>query len=221
MKSAIKSFLAALLASLFFASPGSADPGFDEVAAYKRGDYAAVFQFMRPFAEQGNTSAQFNLGLMYSKGQGVRKDMREAVKWFSKAGATGNAGANYMLAIYHDNGNGVARDRAAAAGYMLKSLRGRSDTAIEEMTGNVNMWSRQFRKTLQRLMKEDGVYSGPIDGKFGPGTKRAIRALAVKAREPQPSLRSAPERSASDATQPAPQSASDEFGDLKDLDKLD
>ncbi len=42
-------------------------------------------------------------------------------------------------------------------------------------------WSQSSRRELQRLiMKEEGVYTGPIDGKFGPGTKRAIEALARK-----------------------------------------
>ncbi len=38
--------------------------GWDEgVAAYDRGDYAAALREWRPFAEQGNASAQFNLGV--------------------------------------------------------------------------------------------------------------------------------------------------------------
>ncbi len=38
--------------------------GWDEgVAAYERGDYATALREWRPFAEQGNASAQFNLGV--------------------------------------------------------------------------------------------------------------------------------------------------------------
>ena len=37
-------------------------------------------------ARQGNAAAQFNLGLMYDKGQGgVRQDHAEAFKWYSQA----------------------------------------------------------------------------------------------------------------------------------------
>ncbi len=35
--------------------------------------------------EQGHVQAQFNLGIMYSKGQGVTQDYEEAVKWKLKA----------------------------------------------------------------------------------------------------------------------------------------
>ena len=32
-------------------------------------------------AEQGNAQAQFNLGLRYAKGQGVRQDYAQAEQW--------------------------------------------------------------------------------------------------------------------------------------------
>ncbi len=48
------------------------------------------------------------------------------------------------------------------------------------VSSNAIAWSKPFRRELQRLTKEEGVYSGPIDGKFGPKTKRAIEALASK-----------------------------------------
>ena len=40
---------------------------------------------IREAAIQGDTTAQFNLGNMYYKGEGVPKDNREAVKWYRKA----------------------------------------------------------------------------------------------------------------------------------------
>jgi hypothetical protein len=36
-------------------------------------------------AEQGNAKAQFNLGIIYSLGQGVKKDRNLAKMWVSKA----------------------------------------------------------------------------------------------------------------------------------------
>lgn len=44
------------------------------------------FQKTLQSTRQGNAAAQFNLGLMYVKGQGdVRQDYAEAVKWYRKA----------------------------------------------------------------------------------------------------------------------------------------
>ena len=59
------------------------------VLAYFRGDYATAFREMKPLAEQGHASAQYNLGIMYEKGQGVPQDYAEAVKLFRKAAEQG------------------------------------------------------------------------------------------------------------------------------------
>ena len=53
--------------------------------AYKRGDYVEAMRYYRPIAEGGNLHAQFNLGLMYEKGQGVPQNSIEALKWYSRA----------------------------------------------------------------------------------------------------------------------------------------
>jgi peptidoglycan hydrolase-like protein with peptidoglycan-binding domain len=64
---------------------------------------------------------------------------------------------------------------------MFRSLRGGDDYAVKEMTTNATAWSRPFRRELQRLMKEAGVYDGAIDGNFDPATKRAIETLVAQA----------------------------------------
>ena len=41
------------------------------LAAAKAGDYATALAELKPLAEQGDASAQFNSGLMYDNGYGV------------------------------------------------------------------------------------------------------------------------------------------------------
>ena len=57
------------------------------VEAYERGDYATALTEFRPVAQQGNADAQFILGVMYSKGQGVPQDDVQAHMWLSLAAA--------------------------------------------------------------------------------------------------------------------------------------
>ena len=57
----------------------------DATAAYERGDYATAFRLMKPLAEKGNAGAQWFLGSMYAKGQGVPQDYVLAHKWFNLA----------------------------------------------------------------------------------------------------------------------------------------
>ena len=54
-------------------------------------DYAAAVSWYRKAAEQGNASAQYNLGVMYDNGQGVPQDYAAAVSWYRKAADQGDA----------------------------------------------------------------------------------------------------------------------------------
>ncbi|MDD0759736.1 tetratricopeptide repeat protein, partial [Shigella sonnei] len=63
-------------------------------------------------AEQGNAAAQFNLGVMYENGQGVRQDYVQAVQWYRKASEQGDAQAQYNLGLMYYDGRGVRQDLA-------------------------------------------------------------------------------------------------------------
>ncbi|MBF1297810.1 MAG: sel1 repeat family protein, partial [Neisseria meningitidis] len=65
-------------------------------------------------AEQGNAQAQFNLGLRYAKGQGIRQDYAQAVQWYRKAAEQGVAKAQYNLGLMYDQGQGVRQDDVQA-----------------------------------------------------------------------------------------------------------
>ncbi len=89
--------------------------GWDEgIAAYKRGDYATAFREMRPLAEQGLANAQFNLGLMYRKGQGVPQDDAEAVRWYRRAAEQDDAATQVALGVMYGKGHGVPQDYVQA-----------------------------------------------------------------------------------------------------------
>ena len=91
------------------------------LTAYSKGDYAAALREWRPLAEQGDASAQSNLGVMYANGQGVTQDYGEAVKWYRKAVVQGDADAQYNLGVSYDKGQGVAQDDAEAVKWYRKA----------------------------------------------------------------------------------------------------
>ena len=78
--------------------------------AYERGDYTQAARLFRPFAEQGVPSVQFNLGVMYAKGQGVPQDYQAALKWFHKAAEQGDASAQNNLGLMYERGRGARQD---------------------------------------------------------------------------------------------------------------
>lgn len=65
-------------------------------------------------AAHGNAAAQFNLGVMYANGRGVRQDDAEAVRWFRQAADQGLAQAQYNLGAMYYKGRGVRQDLALA-----------------------------------------------------------------------------------------------------------
>lgn len=66
------------------------DEGFD---AYKKGNYAAALKEFKKAAEKGEASAQFNLGNMYGKGEGVPQDYKIAYILFNIAASKGDDSA--------------------------------------------------------------------------------------------------------------------------------
>jgi len=89
--------------------------------ATERGDYQTAFKLWLPLAEQGNVNAQFNLGLMYQKGEGVKQDYFEAVKWYRQAEKQGDAKAQLNLGVMYINGDGVRQDDEQAKEWFGKA----------------------------------------------------------------------------------------------------
>ena len=74
-----------------------------------------------PAAERGDVVAQNNLGLMYLRGDGVPKDLKEAAKWFRKAAEQGNAMAQHSLGFMYGKGDGVPEDLKEATKWFRKA----------------------------------------------------------------------------------------------------
>ena len=87
-----------MLAALIPGHSGAlAGPWEDGMAAYNRGDYVPAIRLFRPLAEQGNPKALNVLGVMFRKGEGVRKNPVRAHMWFSLAAKRGEASAKAGL----------------------------------------------------------------------------------------------------------------------------
>ena len=72
-------------------------------------------------AEAGNAEAQFSLGAMYAKGEGVPKDTAKAVEWYQKAAEQGYADAQLKLGVMYAISEGVPKDAAKAVEWFQKA----------------------------------------------------------------------------------------------------
>jgi uncharacterized protein len=93
MKLTLKHAIAAVILVSSFASSVAAGPLEDAAAAVKRRDYATALRLIRPLAEQGDATAQYNLGVFYDNGLDVPQDQVSAYMWFSLSAAQGKEGA--------------------------------------------------------------------------------------------------------------------------------
>jgi len=84
-------------------------------------------------AEQGNSLAQVILGELYSKGEGVLQDYKEAVKWYRKSAEQGDASSQGMLGYMYTKGQGVVQDYVVA--YMYFSIEALSRFKNLEILG--------------------------------------------------------------------------------------
>lgn len=80
------------------------------VTAYENKNYTTAFNLFKSLAEQGNVKAQFYLGQMYEKGEGVRFDYNQVVKWYTLAAEQGDAKAQSTLGKMYKEGKGVKQD---------------------------------------------------------------------------------------------------------------
>ena len=60
-------------------------------------DFIEAAKWYKKAAEQGKTSAQLNLGMMYISGRGIRQNLPEGVKWLNKAADQGDTTAKTNL----------------------------------------------------------------------------------------------------------------------------
>ena len=170
-------------------------------------------------AKLGQPRAMANMGVKYQLGKGVKKDVAEAMRWHQRAADFGEPAAYYNLALVLGLGLGVPKDPRRAAGYMIDAIKAGHGGALNEMTKNAPAWSPEFRREIQRQLKEAGSYKGGIDGQFGRGTLDALYGLGATAKASQAG-RSAGQfaKRAFTAKQEA---ILKEIGDVKELEKLD
>ena len=94
---------------------------------------AKAAELFEKAAKAGHRRAQLNIGILYSRGQGVAQDLVQARAWLEKAAAGGDAYALYALGRVMEDGQGPAQPdftraadlyrQAAEKGHPLAGLR--------------------------------------------------------------------------------------------------
>ncbi len=82
----------------------------DGLAAFYRFDYATALKEWLPLARADDARAQYQLGLMYYRGEGLEQDFRKAFVWYRRAAERGDVDAQLNLGLMHARGQGTRQD---------------------------------------------------------------------------------------------------------------
>ena len=115
--------LAALPLLLISTISAATETSDEALSAYQQGDYDVALQGFRRAAEQGEADAQFILGSMYDRGEGVLQDYAEAAKWWRRAAEQGHVFAQISLGELFRNGEGVLQDYAEAVKWFRRAAK--------------------------------------------------------------------------------------------------
>lgn len=70
-------------------------------------------------ADKGSASAQYQVGIMLSRGEGARRDMEKALFWLRKAASQGHVDAQIALGtLYAEGEGGTPQDKAEAVNWL-------------------------------------------------------------------------------------------------------
>ena len=127
-------FLACLLQ---FGFQGASIAGLnDAYEAWKQGDHETAYREYSILAEQGDAKAEYALGNLYNRGEGVTKDTTMAAAWIKKAAEQGLPKAQTRLGELYSSGRGVPRDPSQAV-YWIRQAAQQDDLLAQILLGEM------------------------------------------------------------------------------------
>lgn len=128
-------------------------------AAYHQGKYDVAAKHIVPLAKSGYHQAEELLGIMYHNGQGVPKDLEQAVFWLSKAAEANRPLAQHHLAIMSFLGEGIPPDAVKALMWLHIAIQHYPDgiekrRALEDRNNVYSQLSRRDKDRALALARE-------------------------------------------------------------------
>ncbi len=117
-------------------------------------------------AQSGDRDAQYKLGVIYDRGDGVARNAAKAVEWYTIAAKAGVPAAQERLGIMHMRGEGTQKDLMTAY-IWLKIAAGNgqdgAETALEFVSEQLSDANLRMARALAEKVKQkirSGAYSG-------------------------------------------------------------
>jgi TPR repeat protein len=137
----------------------------DGVVAYLMGDYEHAFTTMQALAETSDHGyAQYYMGIMYKKGQGVEQDYKLAGEWFRKAAENRIPQAQFKLGELYMKGLGVPRDYEFAYVWFSVGAEHKHDKSVNTVSKAMEKLSREELAEANKLATNYIEKYGPEKG---------------------------------------------------------
>jgi len=123
-------------AAAMWISPVAADHVPNHVEGYdyyNKGAFSKAFQMWQRLANEGSANAEYNLGILYSRGEGVIQDHQKAFEWFHRAARRGLAASQIRIAAMYATGIGVETSPVDAYMWLLIGERSHQTTKNTEV----------------------------------------------------------------------------------------
>ena len=117
-------------------------------------DTARSLNDLKKSAEQGDSNAQYMLGLAYDVGVGATQDFAMAATWYRKAAERGHAGAQFNLGHLYADGRGVTQDFVQAHMWLNLAAAGSQAGARTERDLVAKRMTRSQLAEALRLARE-------------------------------------------------------------------
>lgn len=113
--------LSALLLPMLLAGPVLGQSYEKGLQAQSEADYVMALRIFRPLAEKGHTGAQYSLGLMYERGDGVPQDHAKAFELWKRGAGKGDTVIQEALGERYREGRSIRRNYAEAMKWYRKA----------------------------------------------------------------------------------------------------
>jgi peptidoglycan hydrolase-like protein with peptidoglycan-binding domain len=158
------------------------------LAAYQRGDYNTARTIVEPLAGSGDAHAQYLLGRMHARGEGVLQDYIIAHQWLNLSAARGNRDArnerDRIAGQMTPSQIAEAQQRARAWRPSQSAAATSTSSSAKTATHRTPSPTRgpntgNLVKDIQSMLSELGYDPGPADGVMGRRTRSAIRTYQL------------------------------------------
>ncbi len=140
-------------------------------------DDTKALDYYQSSARQNYGPALSDMGFFQIEGMlGLTPDVDKGIQYFRRGAERRNAPAMFNYASLIDDGFVPGKSQEDAATFFYQALRAGNPEVLTALTLHHNTLEPRTRRALQAKLKENAFYVGAIDGDFGPGTQRSLRA---------------------------------------------